>query len=164
MWCTLIIPYSKMGGDIAEWGRAGWKFLHVCSFAYPTRPTPEHRAAAFSLVSSLRYMLPCGECRLHTGRYLDSRRTGIHSLDSPHLRSRESFARWLFDFHNSVNARLGYPVLVDYDSVRRVHSSPGGACKLPSSSRGVGDEIIERRMMIVMTLMLLALLFAACVR
>lgn len=85
------------------WGNHGWKFLHAISFAYPDNPSEEHRQAALNLFQSLKYLLPCGECCGHYCSGLS--KTNLEEV----VKSRESLSRWLVDFHNSVNDRLGKP-------------------------------------------------------
>lgn len=98
-----------MASSVKAWGPAGWRFLHACSFGYPEFPTDEDRGAAYQLVIALKRMLPCSECRQHAAAFIDDGERGIASKDSPHLRSRRALARWVYAFHESVNARLGYP-------------------------------------------------------
>lgn len=98
-----------MASSVKAWGPAGWRFLHACSFGYPEVPTDDDRGAAYQLVIALKRMLPCSECRQHAAAFIDDSERGITSRDSPHLRSRRAFARWVYAFHESVNVRLGYP-------------------------------------------------------
>jgi hypothetical protein len=85
------------------------------SFAYPTNPSAEQKAAALDLLSSLQHMLPCGECCSHYCSSFSREKIAMH------LDSRDSFSRWLVDFHNSINRRLGKQemtyedVLMEYD-------------------------------------------------
>lgn len=81
------------------WGPTVWSALHVLSFAYPERPTPEDRRSALGLVRGVIALLPCEECRRHGAEYLLAKHHDWHS--------REAFARWVYDFHQSVNRRIG---------------------------------------------------------
>jgi hypothetical protein len=110
---------SNNGHAPPTWGPAGWCFLHACTFGYPQRnPSVEQRRGAFRLVASLPYVLPCSSCREHALAYIANRDTGILSARSPSLDTRDSFARWMFNFHEAVNARVGHPANVDFEAVR----------------------------------------------
>lgn len=86
-----------------RWGPSAWRFLHSVAHAYPDEPSPEHKAAAKSLFLSLRFMLPCGECCKHFA-------AGVGDADlEAAVQSRGALSRWLWEFHNSVNDRLGKP-------------------------------------------------------
>jgi hypothetical protein len=49
-----------------------------------------------------------------------------------HLDSRDSLSRWLVDFHNKVNARLGKPEY-DYEAAKREFVSDDATCSVQSS-------------------------------
>lgn len=83
------------------WGPSAWRFLHAVTFAYPEHPTKEHKDAARNLFRSLKLLLPCGDCCDHYCKGMDS------DPVEPHLESRDALSRWLVNFHNNVNARLG---------------------------------------------------------
>lgn len=96
---------SKLDRKI--WGPSAWTFLHSCGFAYPENPTLDEREAAYKLISALPYMLPCDECKHHAYQYINCESTGISSPSSSYLDSMVVFSRWIFEFHESVNSRLG---------------------------------------------------------
>lgn len=83
------------------WGPSAWRFLHAVTFAYPEKPTKEHKEAARNLFRSLKLMLPCGDCCQHYCKGMDS-----DPVDN-HLESKDALSRWLVKFHNQVNERLG---------------------------------------------------------
>lgn len=91
------------------WGPRMWKTLHTIAFAYPEVPTAEQQQAALSFLTSLAQLLPCQSCRTHFAEYL--------AKNPPTLGSREQFAKYLNQFHNAVNTRIGKPT-VPYDSSR----------------------------------------------
>lgn len=90
------------------WGSSAWYFLHASTFAYPDTPCDEDRKATFQFLTSLPFMLPCEECREHAFAYINiDKFTRIDSPDSAYLDDRNSFAKWMYDFHNAVNIRIG---------------------------------------------------------
>ena len=118
----------------AHWGRSGWDFMHAITFAYPERdPSPPQQDAAKSFFGALPHLLPCDECCEHCRHGMASR----PPTDAV-VASRETLARWLVDFHNSVNPRLGKPQ-VSFDEARRTYEPPqlgSGEC----ASCGLDDE------------------------
>lgn len=86
-------------GTVAEWGPAAWKFLHAVTFAYPETPTLAEQVAVEQMFGSLRFLLPCAQCRTHY-------ETEIRA-HPPDTRSRATLSAWLVDLHNRVNLRLG---------------------------------------------------------
>lgn len=83
-----------------RWGSTIWAALHTLSFAYPNMPTAKERDAAKNLLYGVAALLPCAECRRHSHMYIK------HHLNEEALASRKAFARWMFEFHESVNRKL----------------------------------------------------------
>jgi hypothetical protein len=79
----------------SKWGPALWTVLHVCSVAC------EDYEAFSALLLNLQRSLPCPECREHYTAYLANH--------PPIFQTKEECARFVFDLHNSVNARLHKP-------------------------------------------------------
>lgn len=108
------------------WGPHAWKFLHAVTFAYPDQPSDEHKKAALELFSSLKYMLPCGECCSHYCQAFEKNRI------EPYLESRDSLSKWLVDFHNRVNERLGKPIM-KYEEVAKEYNVANEFCSMEVS-------------------------------
>ena len=110
------------------WGPSTWTFLHAVSFSYPQEsPSKEHKQAVLNLFASLRYLLPCGECCSHYCSTFSS-----ESL-SKALDSRETFSKWVVDFHNSVNLRLQKPVY-KYEDAQAKYLGEDATCEVKSTS------------------------------
>lgn len=117
------------------WGPSAWTFLHAVTFAYPDEPTEEHKQAALELFKSLRILLPCGDCCNHYCREFE--KNGVEAA----LGSRKELAKWLFDFHNLVNVRLGKPVF-EWDQVVAHYGQEDGDCTLKSYC---GDSVVSEK-------------------
>jgi hypothetical protein len=103
--------------------RAGpplWAALHTLAFAYPEQATAQDRQWSRAFVESLAHLLPCAQCRVHFQRLLE------HDLPLRNA-TRDEFARWTVDAHNTVNARLGKPH-VSYEEARRRYALPDDVC------------------------------------
>ncbi len=118
------------------WGPSGWRFLHAVTFAYPEVPTTEHKNAARALFENLKLLLPCEDCCAHYGK----------SLDAAHLEqaleSKTKLTRWLFEFHNQVNARLGKPEY-SWESLVTEFQGEGTECMIEKSC-GEEEEVKEK--------------------
>lgn len=116
------------------WGPTVWSALHVLSFAYPEEPTSEDRRSADRMVRGVIGLLPCEECRRHSREYLAASENG-----GDQFRNREAFARWIYDWHQSVNERIGGEARVreapSFEQVRRKHRAMLGGCNKKAGCR-----------------------------
>ena len=92
-----------------QWGPKLWDFLHACSFAFPDNPTPEQTQAFEKLLEALRVLLPCPNCRQHYNEFIEE--------NPAPATCGVQLQKWLVDFHNDVNERLGKPRM-SLDSVK----------------------------------------------
>ena len=82
-----------------KWGSKAWDFFHSVSFSYPENPTKEQQESAMEYFNALPFMLPCSSCGKHCQEQLKKY--------PPKVENRESLTKWLYNFHNMVNQRLG---------------------------------------------------------
>ena len=133
--------------DTNLWGPGAWVFLHSVTFNYPEYPTKKDKDQYRAFFHSLKGILPCPTCQEHY-------REGIEEtmpIDD-NLKDRDSLTRWLVEFHNSVNKRLGKPqmpyhaVQAKYENMRGKHCqivippSPSSQCKDDDKSNQRGDK------------------------
>ena len=81
------------------WGAPAWDFLHAGTWAYPENPSKQQQTLAKIFYEALPYQLPCGVCEGHCANYIRD--------NPPVTKNRETLTRWLHQFHNAVNKRLG---------------------------------------------------------
>ena len=84
-----------------ELGRHTWALLHSIAAYYPDEPTAADRDAAENLIRALAQLYPCGDCR---ARFVID-----VAANPPRLTTREDFAIWLCEQHNTVNALTQAP-------------------------------------------------------
>jgi len=87
-------------GEPRVWGDIFWTMIHLLTYYYPENPSTDVKQAAYQWVQSLRFLLPCENCRRGYRREL---------LETPveeFLDSRETFIEWGIELHTSVNKRL----------------------------------------------------------
>lgn len=95
------------------WGPPMWHFLHTMSFNYPTNPTAEDKKHYSDFVYSLRYVLPCKYCRINLTSNLKA-----NPIRECHLKSRETFSKYIYRLHEIVNKRLDKKSGLSYCDVR----------------------------------------------
>ena len=95
------------------WGPAMWHYLHTMSFNYPVEPTPENKKNYREFVLNLRNVLPCKYCRINLTNNLKKK-----PLTMCHMKSRETFSRYIYELHETVNRMLNKKSNLTYCDVR----------------------------------------------
>ena len=101
--------HTKDGISPKIWGPAGWVFLHSIAANLPNRPNKPYDSnemrkykkridAHWNFICSLKYVLPCGDCRENVTRNLKSL-----GWNKEKLRNRKTFIKFIYDLHNKVN-------------------------------------------------------------
>ena len=105
-----------MSGDgmlTTVWGPSMWHYLHTMSFNYPVSPTKEDKKNYKNFILNLRNVLPCKYCRQNLRNNLKA-----HPLKPCHMRNRETFSRFVYKLHETVNKMLGKKSGLSYCDVR----------------------------------------------
>ena len=95
------------------WGPSMWHFLHIMSFNYPINPTTEDKTNYINFILNLRYVLPCKYCRQNLTNNLKS-----NPLNMSDMKSRDTFSRYIYKLHETVNKLLGKKSGLSYCDVR----------------------------------------------
>ena len=96
----------KSTGDPLVWGPTVWASLHMMAENYPKHANQPHQAACHRFLSSLPYMLPCGECGYHFRDY--ERAASQHNFQQE-CAGRDQLRRYLVEAHNQVNQKQQHP-------------------------------------------------------
>ena len=104
---------SGDGMMTSTWGPAAWHFIHTMSFNYPVNPTPKDKKHYKDFVYNLRNILPCKYCRINLTNNLKKK-----PLLMCHMKSRETFSRYIYELHELVNKMLGKKSHLSYCDVR----------------------------------------------
>ena len=99
--------HSKMGFMTKCWGPSLWHTFHIMSLNY----TPSRRKQYEQFLEGLKGTLPCGSCRTNLSKNLTDVGYGPHVY-----RSRETYAKFVFDLHNAINRMLGKPEAKDFEA------------------------------------------------
>ena len=95
------------------WGPAQWHFLHTMSFNYPVNPTPQDKKNYRDYIINLQYVLPCKYCRINLTNNLNKK--PIQMCD---MKNRETFSRYVYELHETVNKMLNKKSNLSYCEVR----------------------------------------------
>ena len=83
------------------WGPAMWHYLHTMSFNYPVKPTLEDKKHYKEFVTNLQYVLPCKYCRMNLTNNFKKK-----PIQMCHMASRDTFSRYIYELHETVNKML----------------------------------------------------------
>jgi len=104
---------SSDGFLTAVWGPMLWTYLHTMSFNYPDEPTAANKRHYREFVLNLQNVMPCRFCRQNLTNNLKEL-----PLTNNHMKNRESFSRYIYDLHETVNRMLNKKSGLTYADVR----------------------------------------------
>jgi hypothetical protein len=104
---------SNDGMLTSVWGPSMWHYLHTMSFNYPVKPTCDDKTNYRNFVLNLKYVLPCGKCRMNLCKNFKKL-----PLKMSHMKSRESFSRYMYNLHELINGMLDKKSGLSYADVR----------------------------------------------
>jgi len=104
---------SGDGMLVSVWGPAQWHFLHTMSFNYPVKPTLEDKKHYRDYILNLQYVLPCKYCRINLTN--NFKKKPIQMCD---MASRDTFSRYIYELHETVNKMLHKKSKLTYCEVR----------------------------------------------
>jgi len=120
---------SNDGMLTSVWGPAVWHTLHAISFNYKVDPTPEEKKQYKTFFESLQHVLPCRACRENLKKNLKVTGYGDHVYAD-----RETFSRYIFTLHQTVNQMLGKSNDLTYEKVRDRYENFRARCSLQGMS------------------------------
>lgn len=105
--------YSGDGFLVSVWGPLMWTYLHIMSFNYPVNPTEENKKYYREFILNLQHVLPCKYCRMNLTNNFK-----IKPLDMCYMENRETFSRYIYELHETVNKMLNKKSNLTYCDVR----------------------------------------------
>ncbi len=106
--------YASGDGMLTSvWGPAQWHFLHTMSFNYPVNPTPQDKKHYMDYMINLQHVLPCKYCRMNLTNNFKKK-----PLQMCDMASRETFSRYIYELHETVNKMLKKKSNLSYCDVR----------------------------------------------
>ena len=92
---------SNNGMQTSVWGPVQWLMLHIISFNYPCKPNIKQKLYYWDYLISLKNVLPCVHCRNNMQKNLCDAGLSYGVFDN-----RQTFSKFIFDFHNKVNEMI----------------------------------------------------------
>jgi hypothetical protein len=114
------IPYPQIISQEAtpvkkvKWGEPTWFLFHTLSVKVKDSEFANIRQELLNNTYAICCNLPCPDCANHAKTYLDG-------INFNTIQTKEDYKRMMFQFHNSVNKRKGYPQF-DYSEVDAKYS------------------------------------------
>jgi hypothetical protein len=106
--------YSSNQGMITNiWGPPFWLILHTISFNYPTYPSLKDKKHYMDFIYNLQFILPCKYCRMNLIKYFKK-----YPLTMKVMENRETFSKYIYELHETVNNLLGKTSGLTYEEVR----------------------------------------------
>ena len=116
--------YNSPDGMLTTvWGPLVWHFLHIISFNYPVKPTPEDKQNYKNYLLSLGKILTCKYCRDNFAKNL--KKAGFSQKI---FKDRESFSKFIYKLHNEVNKMLNKSVDITYNEARDIYEHFRARC------------------------------------
>ena len=115
-----------MSGDgmlTSVWGPSLWHYLHTMSFNYPINPTESNKRHYRSFITNLKNVLPCGHCRTNLKKNFK-----YMPLTTNDLKNRDSFSRYIYKLHETVNKMLGKKSGLTFCEVRERYENFRSRC------------------------------------
>jgi hypothetical protein len=106
--------YNSGDGMLTSvWGPPMWHYLHTMSFNYPVKPSVQDKIHYKNFVINLQYVLPCKYCRMNLTNNFKKK-----PLQMCHMKSRETFSRYIYELHELINKMLNKKSDLSYCDVR----------------------------------------------
>lgn len=127
------MPVAKA---VEFWGPCAWKFLHSIAFSYTDTPSDDQVAHFTSFFEGLPAVIPCPSCGEHAREYFIQHEGELKAAIKA---GGSALQRFLFNFHNDVNARRGVPPM-PFETVSAIYTqghAPGRS--FPTSEKELAD-------------------------
>lgn len=132
--------HSGDGMLTTVWGPSLWHSLHTISFNYPNHPTKKEKKEYKKFILQLKHVLPCKYCRLN----LKTNFKCLPLLDK-HMKSRDTFSRYMYDLHELINKMLRKKSNLSYEDVRERYEHFRARCNKGKIIRKTVKNIQTRK-------------------
>ena len=86
-----------------KWGEPIWFFFHTIAEKVKEERFQEIRVELLKNIFAICTVLPCPKCSTHATEYMNK-------ININAIRTKSDLKNMLFQFHNTVNARKGFPI------------------------------------------------------
>lgn len=98
---------KKKGNDPSVFGPPLWFSLHNASAFYPEKASPLHAERMKNVILGIPVLIPCETCKEHATNYIEQHKHHLMEI----CKTKNDLFKFLVDFHNFVNQRLGKRVI-----------------------------------------------------
>jgi hypothetical protein len=118
-----------------------WMHLHMVTLTYPNEPTPQERDDYTQWFLLLGKTLPCDACKRNFAKNLEETKFNKRT----DMASRDSFARFVWNFHNHINTKLGKHVNMSWEEFNTFYEElRADTCDVMSCARKVSPQCTIR--------------------
>jgi len=118
--------YSSSDGMLTTvWGPSMWHYLHTMSFNYPVLPSVKDKQHYRNFIMNLQNTLPCRHCRVNLKNNMKS-----NPLRMCDMRNRDTFSRYVYKLHETVNKMLDKKSGLSYCDVRERYEHFRSRCTI----------------------------------
>ena len=110
------------------WGPSLWHYLHIMSFNYPVEPCEKDKKHYKEFMLNLKNVLPCKYCRINLKKNYKAL-----PLTENDLKTRENFAKYVYNLHELVNKMLNKTSNLSFEQVRERYEHFRARCVNPLS-------------------------------
>ena len=104
---------STDGMLVSVWGPAFWHVIHTISFNYPVNPSLKEKNYYRNFIINLQNVLPCKYCRINLTNNFKKK-----PIQMCNLKNRETFSRYIYELHETINNMLHKKSNLSYCDVR----------------------------------------------
>lgn len=133
---------SNNGMMTSIWGPAAWHFLHSISFNYPVNPSVEQKHKYMDFIYSLRNVLPCGKCRDNLANNFKKLPLTLKEMES-----RDSFSKYIYNLHKTVNTMLGKDTPVTFEEARDIYEHFRARCMPEKTNTGGNSNTKTKKLL-----------------
>jgi hypothetical protein len=90
-------------GKKIRWGEPFWNFFHILAEKVREDEFQTIRKGLLDMIYIICSNLPCPDCTQHAITYLNG-------INFNKIQTKDQFKYMLYNFHNAVNVRKGYPI------------------------------------------------------
>ena len=112
------------------WGPSLWHYLHTMSFNYPVKPTKSQKIYYMKFVKLLKHVLPCKYCRINLKENFKTT-----PITMACMKNRETFSRFIYNLHETINRMLKKKSGLTYDDVRERYEHFRARCKKKTTKK-----------------------------
>jgi hypothetical protein len=131
--------YNSGDGMLTSvWGPGLWHYLHTMSFNYPIHPSKENKKYYKEFILLLKHVLPCKHCRTNLVKNFKE----LPLLDI-HMKSRNTFSKYVYDLHEHINKMLGKISNLSFEDVRERYEHFRARCskKITKKEKGCTESL-----------------------